>query len=87
MYKRQARWCCNKVVLPSAWSESVRWGWESDYKESERVIEMFRLNRGYEGLVKGLKFERVNYTKDLPVAVNVDDYFDDTTVGNKHRCV
>ena len=45
----------------------------------ERVI-----NRGYEELVKGLKFERVNYMKDLPCAVNVDEYFDDTTVGNKH---
>ena len=29
----RARWYCNKVVLTSAWSESVKWVWESDYRE------------------------------------------------------
>ena len=48
------------------------------------MIEMFKLNRGYEGLVKRLKFERVNYMKYLPVVVNGDDYFDDTTVDDEH---
>ena len=47
----------NNVVLPSACSESMKWVWKVII---ERVIEMFKLNRGYEGLVKRLKFERVD---------------------------
>ena len=72
----KARWGCNKVVLPSAWNERVRWGWESDYKESEKEIEMLKLNRGYEGLVERLNIERVDYIKNLPcdvIGVVVDD--------------
>ena len=34
--------------------------------------------------VKRLNIERADYMKDLHCAVNVDEYFDDTTVGNKH---
>ena len=46
-------------------------------------MEMFKLNRGYEELVKRLNIERVDYMKYLPCAITVD-YFDDNTVENKH---
>ena len=75
MYKRQ--------VLPSAWSEKVRCGCVSDF-ERKKEVEMFKLKRGYGELVKTLNSKRINKIKDLPSAVNVDDYFDDTTVGDKH---
>ena len=32
----KARWCLSNVVLPSAGSESVKWVWESDDRESDR---------------------------------------------------
>ena len=38
----------------------------------------------YKRQVQRLNMGRVDYMKDLPCAVNVDDYFDDTTVDNKH---
>ena len=73
----RARWCLNnKAVLPSKRSEKVKLGWESDNKERNRVIELFRLSRDYEGLVGGINIERNYYiisNVDLPCAV-LDDY-------------
>ena len=84
----KARMCFNNVVLPFAWNESVKWGWESDFKR-EGEIEMFRLNRGYEGLVERINIEiNDNYmvnNEDIPCGViraANDDYFDD--IENKH---
>ena len=39
----------------------MRLDWESDYEEQERVIELFRLSRDYEGLVGGINIERNFY--------------------------
>ena len=80
--------CNSKFVVPFAWNEVVpvccdRCYYEK-YVERERMIEVFKLNRGYEGLVKRLKCEGVNYMKYLPVVVDVDGYFDDTTVDDEH---
>ena len=47
-----------------------------DYEERDRVIELFRLSRDYEGLVGGINIERNDYiinNRDLPCAV-LDDY-------------
>ena len=73
--------------MPSAWDdrERVRWHYGERYCERElyfdRMIEMFKLNRGYKELRERLQFERVNYRKyyGYTVVVN-DDYFDETTV-------
>ena len=48
----KARWCYNNVVLPSEWNENVKGVWERDYKESERVIELFKLQRVYKELME-----------------------------------
>ena len=53
----RARWSLNNVVLPSEWSEKVKWVWERDYKESESVIELFKLKRAYKELVEILTRE------------------------------
>ena len=45
---------------------------------------MFKLNRGYKELRERLKFEKVDDMKNLPVVVNGNDYFDDTTVNDDH---
>ena len=52
---------CFNVVVPSAWNdrESVKWGSESDF-ERVRVIEWFKLKRGYRELVGMLDVERVD---------------------------
>ena len=69
----KARWCLdNFAVLPSKWRENVKLGWESDNKEINRVIELFRVSRDYEGLVGGINTERNDYiisNVDLPCAV------------------
>ena len=80
----RARWCLNnKVVLPSELSENVRLDWESDYEERERVIELFRLSRDYEGLVKELNSERIMINNvDLPCAVVNNDY--DINIDDKY---
>ena len=44
----------------------MKWDWESDYFETERVIEMFRLNRDYKELVGMLDIERVDDFEFLP---------------------
>ena len=55
----------------------MKWVWERYYKESERLIELFKLNRSYEGSVKKLNSERsITNNKDLPCAVVDDDYID-----------
>ena len=68
----RARWCYSKMVLPSVWNENVKCcGIESNY-ERDRVIELFRLSRDYEGLVGGINIERNDYIMnnvDLPCAV------------------
>ena len=70
-----ARWGYNKVVLPSVWIENVRLDWESDNNERNRVIEIFKLNRGY----KGLNNERIIIKNgDLPFS---------TCVVSKEDCI
>ena len=54
----------------------MRLDWESDYEERDRVIELYRLSRDYDGLVGGISIERNDYiinNRDLPCAV-LDDY-------------
>ena len=70
----------SNVVLPSAWNESVKWGWESDF-EREIEIEVFRFNRGYKGLIERINIEindsYVVNNEDLPCRViraAVNDY-------------
>ena len=67
--------------MPSAWSENVKWDWESDYFETERVIEMFRLNRDYKELVGMLDIVRVDDFEFLPCDV-VSAAIDDDSVDN-----
>ena len=43
----KARWCLSNVVLPSAWNENVKWGWESDYLEKESVRGAHNYFMGY----------------------------------------
>ena len=63
------------MVLPSEWSENVQLDDESDNKQRNRVLELFRLSRDYEGLVKELNNERIIINnKDLPGAVANDEY-------------
>ena len=57
----KARWCSNNVVLPSKWSENVKLDWESEYKERNRMIELFNVKKGYRELV-----ESINNIKHLP---------------------
>ena len=45
---------------------------------------MFKLSRSYKELRERLKFEKIDDMKDLPYAIDIDDYFDNTTVGDKH---
>ena len=80
-----ARWCLNKVVLPSVWSENMKWcGIESNY-ERDRVIKLFRLSRDYVGFVREINIERNDYIVNnvdlLCSVVNKDnDYIDDEYV-------
>ena len=58
----------------------MKLGWENDNKEKNRVIELFRLSRYYEGLVGETNIERNDYiisNVDLPCAVVNNDYIDD----------
>ena len=55
-----------------------------DGKVILREIEMFKIKRGYEELVVRVNIERIVNNEDLLCAVNVDDYFDDNAVDNKH---
>ena len=54
----------------------MKLGWESDYKERDRVIEVFNVKKGYRKFV-----ERMNNIKYLPYEVNSavvnNDYSDD----------
>ena len=66
------------------WNERVRWGWESDYKERRREIELFKVNRGYGKLVERLKIERIVNNEDLPCDGIIAVVNDDNAVYNKH---
>ena len=58
------RWSLNNVILPSEWSENVKWVvWESDYTERNRVIELFNVKKGCRIFV-----ERTNNIKYVPVS-------------------
>ena len=48
------------------------------------MIQMFTLSRSYKELKERLKFEKIDDMKDLPCKIDIDDYFDDTAVDNKH---
>ena len=74
----KARWCLNNfVLLPSVWSEKVKLGWERDYNERNRVIEIFQLNIGYKGLVGKLNNERIIMNnRDLPCVTANNDYIE-----------
>ena len=73
---------CFYVAVPSAWieRESVKWGSEIDF-ERVRVIELFKLKRGYRELVGMVDIERVDNIEFLPCDMvsaargdtNVDD--------------
>ena len=55
----KARWSLNNVILPSEWSENVKWVVrESDYIERNRVIELFNVKKGCREFV-----ERTNNIK------------------------
>ena len=65
----------------------MKLGWESDNKERNRVIELFRLSRDYEGLVGGTNTERNDYiisNVELLCAV-VNDY--DINIVDEHLLV
>ena len=56
----------------------MKLGWESDYKERNRVMELFNVKRGYRELAERIKIERISNIKYLPYEVNSvvvnDDY-------------
>ena len=78
------------VVVPSAWSErdKVIWCYGERYLERElfvdEEIELFMLSRNYEELIERLEVEKINNMKYLPCKIEMDDYFDDTVVNDKH---
>ena len=47
-------------------------------------IELFRLKRSYKELIEKLELEKIDDMKYLPVVVDIDNYFDDTVVDDKH---
>ena len=64
----------------------MKWGGESDY-ESERVIELYKLNRGYKELIEMLNSKRVNKIKNLPCDENNTAVGNDDNVDNYSECV
>ena len=69
--------------MPSVLSDNVTLGWERDNNEKNRVIEIFKLTRGYKGLAEKLNNETIIINnRDLPCVVANDDYVE--ADNNKH---
>ena len=73
-----ARWCSNKVVLPSAWDgrKRVKWHYDGRYFERELCvdgeIELFKVGRNYKELVERLGIERVENDVEILPCVEAD---------------
>ena len=50
----------------------------------EREIELYKLKRNYDELRKRLEGVKINNIKYLPVAREIENYFDDVFINNKH---
>ena len=77
----KTRWCLNSfVVWPSVWSENGKLGWERNYKERNRMIEVFSVKKGYREFIE--RISNINY---LPYEVNSAEVNDEyINIDDKH---
>ena len=47
-------------------------------------VELFTLSRSYKELKERLELEKIYYMKCLPCEIDIDGYFDDTAVDDRH---